>query len=77
MSRAICLAHTQIALEKAQALGFLVNWAKSELILSQRFVFLGEAYHLVAGLVKPSEEAVAKTESLFQGHGHLSRPRKA
>ena len=27
-SRAICLAHTQIALEKAQ--GCLVNWAKSE-----------------------------------------------
>ena len=25
-SRAICLAHTQIALEKAHTLGFLVNW---------------------------------------------------
>ena len=40
-SRAICLAHTQIALEKAQALDFLVNWAKSELVPTQRFVFLG------------------------------------
>ena len=39
-SRAICLAHTQIALEKAQNLGFLVNWAKSALVPTQRFVFL-------------------------------------
>ena len=28
-SRAISLAHTMIGIEKAQALGFLVNWAKS------------------------------------------------
>ena len=64
MSRAICLAHTQIVLEKAQNLSFLVNWAKSELVLTQRFVFLGEAYDLVAGLVRPSEEAVAKVWTL-------------
>ena len=63
-SRAICLAHTQIALEKAQNLGFLVNWVESELILTQRFVFLGEAYDLVAWLVRPSEEAVAKVLTL-------------
>ena len=36
MSRAICLSHTQIALEKAQIPGFLVNWAKSELIPTER-----------------------------------------
>ena len=64
MSRAICLAHNQISLEKAQALGFLVNWAKSELVLTQRFVFLGDAYDLLAGLVRPSEEAVAKVLTL-------------
>ena len=46
-SRAICLAHTQIALEKAQTLGFLVNWAKSELVPTQRFVFLREAHFLL------------------------------
>ena len=63
-SRAISLAHTQIALEKAQALGVLVNWAKSELVPTQRFVFLREAYDLVAGLVRPSEKAVAKELAL-------------
>ena len=62
--RAICLAYTQIALEKAQNLGFLVNWAKSELIPTPRFVFLREAYDLVAGLVRPSKEAVAKVLTL-------------
>ena len=67
-SRAICLAHNQIALEKAQALGFLVNWAKSELVPTQRFVFLGEAYGLIAGLVRPSEEAVAKVLALQTAH---------
>ena len=36
MSRAICLAHTQIALEKAQALGFLVNSSDSEVCLPRR-----------------------------------------
>ena len=63
-SRAICLGHTQIALEKAQTLGFLVNWAKSELVPTQTFVFLREANDLVAGLVRPSEEAVAKVLTL-------------
>ena len=43
---------------------FLVNWAKSELVPTQRFVFIGEAYNLVAGLVRPSEEAVAKVLAL-------------
>ena len=62
-SRAIFLAHTQIALEKVQNLAFLVNWAKSEIVPTQRFV-LGEAYDLVAGLVRPSEEAVAKVLTL-------------
>ena len=55
MSRAICLAHTQLA---------LVNWAKSELVPTQRFVFLGEAYDLVVGLVRPSQEAVTKVLAL-------------
>ena len=64
MPRAICLAHTQIALKKTQTLGFLVNWAKSKLVPTQRFVFLGEANDLVAGLVRPSEEAVAKVLTL-------------
>ena len=64
MSRAICLAHNQIALEKAQNLGFLVNWAKAEIVPTPRFVFLGEAYDLAAGLVRPSEEAVAKVLTL-------------
>ena len=41
-----------------------MNWAKSEFILTQRFVFFGEAYDLVAGLVRPSEEAVAKVLAL-------------
>ena len=63
-SRAICLAHTQVALEKAQNLGFLVNWTKSERVPTQRFVFLGEANDLVAGLVRPSEEAVSKVLTL-------------
>ena len=53
-----------MGLEKAQALGFLVNWTKSELVPTQRFIFLGEAYNLVAGLVRPSEEAVAKVLAL-------------
>ena len=63
-SRAICLAHTQIALEKAQNLGILVNWAKSELVPTQRFVFLEEAYNLVAVLVRSTKEAVAKVLTL-------------
>ena len=48
----------------AQALGFLVTWAKLELVPTQMFVFLRDAYDLVAGLVRPSEEAVAKVQSL-------------
>ena len=63
-SRAICLAHTQVALEKAQNMGFLVNWTKSERVPTRRFVFLGEANDLVAGLVRPSEEAASKVLTL-------------
>ena len=72
-SRAICLAHTKIALEKAQNLGFLLNWAKSELIPAQRFVFLREAYNLLAGLVRSSEEAVAKFLTLCRVLGFSTR----
>ena len=49
-----------VSTKKTQALGFLVNWAKSELVPTQRFIFCRQAYNLIAGLVRPSEEAVAK-----------------
>ena len=43
-SRAICLAHTQIALETAQNLGFLVNWANNNNINNNIKIYIALSF---------------------------------
>ena len=45
-------------------LGFRFNWAKSELLPSRDFVFVGYRYLTVPGIVLPSEERIAKIKNL-------------
>ena len=56
--RELCGTHLQLAQSKAQALGFRINLAKSDLIPSQKFHFLGMELDTVAWTVVPAAKRV-------------------
>ncbi|KAK7103605.1 hypothetical protein V1264_018473 [Littorina saxatilis] len=61
-----CSAHTQIVLHQANELGFSINQAKSELIPSQTFTYLGMTFDTVRWSVRPSQKRVDKLQKLLK-----------
>jgi hypothetical protein len=60
--RLSCAHNTALVLGKAERLGFTLNYDKSELVPSQRFVYLGMEFDTVAWTVRP---ALPRVESLL------------
>ena len=58
-SKPILLGQLDFLLRTVQALGFLVNWEKSELVPTRHPTFLGAAIDIPAGLARPSRERVS------------------
>lgn len=56
--------HTQFVIHLLLKLGFLISWEKSDILPSQDFIFLGERYLTVLGLVVPPEEKILKLHQL-------------
>ena len=52
----ICLPHTQTLLDLCRELGWVVNMAKSELVPSQVFNFVGYRFDLISGRVLPTQD---------------------
>ena len=52
----ICLQHTQSLVKMCQALGWLVNTEKSELVPKQVFNFVGYQFNLRSGRVRPTPD---------------------
>ena len=65
-SKEECHKQTQKLLNLIQELGFLVNHKKSELVLFQRFDFLGYHFLLDLGLVKPTQDRWTKLQDMFR-----------
>ncbi len=59
-SEEVAREHTQLVLQTAEYLGFIVNRAKSHLTPTQRPSYLGAELDLVRGIVTPSAERVDK-----------------
>ena len=59
-----CLQQTREVVQDTTDLGFIVNPVKSDLVPTQKFSFLGEDFNLVEGLVRPTQEKVAKIQAL-------------
>ena len=57
-SRQLVLQHTQLVLDTAESLGFVINRTKSQLEPSQNPAYLGAILDLTAGVVTPSLERV-------------------
>ena len=47
---------TQAVVDLTQSLGWIINHEKSELKLTQVFLFVGYEYHLDSALVKPTQD---------------------
>ena len=60
----ICLQHTQTLLDLCRELGWVVNMAKSELVPSQVFNFVGYRFDLISGRVLPTQEKLRFIKSL-------------
>ena len=73
-SPAQLLSQLDFLLRTVQALGFLINWEKSELVPTQHPTFLGAAIDIPAGLARPSPDRV---DTLVQTASHLRRCRWA
>ena len=58
-----CLQQTRDVVQEMTDLGFIVNPEKFDLVLTQKFSFLGEDFDLVEGLVRPTLEKVAKIQN--------------
>ena len=56
MSQFLLRDHTHFVIGLLLKLGFIISWNKSELVLSQDFIFLGEHYRTDLRLVFPPEE---------------------
>ena len=52
----ICLQHTQTLLDLCRKLGWVVNMAKSELVPTQVFNFVGYRFNLISGRVLPTQD---------------------
>ena len=73
-SPARLLSQLDFLLRTVQALGFLVNWEKSELTPTQRPIFLGASIDIPAGLARPSPDRIS---TLVQAAAHLRLRRRA
>ena len=62
-SRELCATHVAIAVQEAQALGFRLNWGKSDLIPAQQFCYLGMRFDTVTMTVKPSRERLERLDA--------------
>ncbi|KAK7103606.1 hypothetical protein V1264_018474 [Littorina saxatilis] len=60
----LCRRHTQLVLQQAQDLGFSVNQAKSDLIPSQTFSYLGMVFDTRDWTVRPSQRRIDKLQDL-------------
>jgi hypothetical protein len=58
--RQVLLDNLYLLLGTVTRTGFLVNWAKSDLVPSRTFVYLGVAFNLEAGLISPSPDRLLR-----------------
>ena len=70
-SQDLARSHTETVLRHAEALGFNVNLAKSDLIPSQDFLYLGLRFNTVSWVVKPSSDRIDRL--LTSIHSLLTR----
>lgn len=57
-SRDQCLQHTRQVLDRTHALGFQIQWHKSDLVPAQQFCYLGMAFDTVRYTVSPSPDRI-------------------
>ena len=59
-AKALCAEHVATVSSQALALGFRLNWKKSDLEPKQQFTFLGMSFDTLSMMVKPSEERLER-----------------
>ncbi|KAK7115603.1 hypothetical protein V1264_001441 [Littorina saxatilis] len=71
-AQSLCLRHTQIVLQEAAELGFMINNKKSELTPSQNFTYLGMVFNTAEWTVQPSQRRINKIQDHINATADLS-----